>query len=69
MRNLRRFISEDGDKGKITPVLPRPRDHAQDIGMTTAARIRDELGRRGGGGAAMPLEGRQMIMVLAPKRK
>jgi translation initiation factor IF-3 len=27
MRNLRRFIEEDGDKGKVTLALPRPRDH------------------------------------------
>ncbi|MFZ2650288.1 MAG: translation initiation factor IF-3 [Burkholderiaceae bacterium] len=69
MRNLRRFIEEDGDKGKVT-LRYRGREIAhQDIGMRLLERIRDELADVSVVEHMPKLEGRQMIMVLAPKRK
>ncbi len=69
MRNLRRFIEEDGDKGKVT-LRYRGREIAhQDIGMRLLERIRDELADVSIVEHMPKLEGRQMIMVLAPKRK
>jgi translation initiation factor IF-3 len=69
MRNLRRFIEEDGDKGKVT-LRYRGREIAhQDIGMRLLERIRDELADVSMVEHMPKLEGRQMIMVLAPKRK
>jgi len=69
MRNLRRFIEEDGDKGKVT-LRFRGREGAhQDIGMRLLERIRDELADVSVVENMPKLEGRQMIMVLAPKRK
>ncbi len=69
MRNLRRFIDEDGDKGKVT-LRYRGREIAhQDIGMRLLERIRDELADVSVVEHMPKLEGRQMIMVLAPKRK
>ena len=43
MRNLRRFISEDGDKGKVTLRFRGREITHQDIGMRMLERIRDEL--------------------------
>ena len=69
MRNLRRFIEEDGDKGKVT-LRSRGREIThQDIGMRLLERIRDELADVSVVEHMPKLEGRQMIMVLAPKRK
>ncbi len=69
MRNLRRFIEEDGDKGKVT-LRYRGRDSThQDIGMRLLERIRDELTDVSLVENMPKLEGRQMIMVLAPKKK
>ena len=69
MRNLRRFISEDGDKGKVTLRFRGREITHQDIGMRLLERIRDELADVALVGHMPRLEGRQMIMVLAPKRK
>jgi translation initiation factor IF-3 len=43
MRNLRRFIAEDGDKGKVTLRFRGREITHQDIGMRLLERIRDEL--------------------------
>ena len=43
MRNLRRFIAEDGDKGKVTLRYRGREITHQDIGMRLLERIRDEL--------------------------
>jgi translation initiation factor IF-3 len=43
MRNLRRFIAEDGDKGKVTLRFRGREITHQDIGMRMLERIRDEL--------------------------
>ena len=69
MRNLRRFISEDGDKGKVTLRFRGREITHQDIGMRMLERIRDELADVAMVEHMPKLEGRQMIMVLAPKRK
>lgn len=69
MRNLRRFIAEDGDKGKVTLRFRGREITHQDIGMRMLERIRDELADVAVVEHMPKLEGRQMIMVLAPKRK
>jgi len=69
MRNLRRFIAEDGDKGKVTLRFRGREITHQDIGMRMLERIRDELSDVALVEHMPKLEGRQMIMVLAPKKK
>jgi translation initiation factor IF-3 len=69
MRNLRRFIAEDGDKGKVTLRFRGREITHQEIGMRLLERIRDELADVSVVEHMPKLEGRQMIMVLAPKRK
>jgi translation initiation factor IF-3 len=68
MRNLRRFL-EDGDKGKVTLRFRGREITHQDIGMRLLERIRDELADVSLVEHMPKLEGRQMIMVLAPKKK
>jgi len=69
MRNLRRFISEDGDKGKVTLRFRGREITHQEIGMRLLERIRDELADVSVVEHMPKLEGRQMIMVLAPKKR
>ncbi len=69
MRNLRRFIAEDGDKGKVTLRFRGREITHQDIGMRLLEKIRDELADVSIVEHMPKLEGRQMIMVLAPKKK
>ena len=69
MRNLRRFIAEDGDKGKITLRFRGREITHQDIGMRMLERIRAELSDVALVEQFPKLEGRQMIMVLSPKKK
>ena len=69
MRNLRRFIAEDGDKGKVTLRYRGREITHQDIGMRLLERIRDELADVAVVEHMPKLEGRQMVMVLAPKKK
>ena len=69
MRNLRRFIAEDGDKGKVTLRYRGREITHQDIGMRMLERIRDELSDVAIVEQFPKLEGRQMIMVLSPKKK
>ena len=69
MRNLRRFIEVDGDKGKVTLRYRGREITHQDIGMRLLERIRDELADVSVVENMPKLEGRQMIMVLGPKRK
>lgn len=68
MRNLRRFL-EEGDKGKVTLRYRGREITHQDIGMRLLERIRDELTDVSVVENMPKLEGRQMIMVLGPKRK
>jgi translation initiation factor IF-3 len=69
MRNLRRFIAEDGDKGKVTLRYRGREITHQEIGMRLLERIRDELADVSVVENMPKLEGRQMIMVLAPKKR
>ena len=69
MRNLRRFIAEDGDKGKVTLRFRGREITHMDIGMRLLERIRDELNDVAMVEHMPKLEGRQMIMVLAPKKR
>ncbi|WP_228243483.1 translation initiation factor IF-3 [Porphyrobacter sp. GA68] len=66
MRNVARFI-EDGDKVKIT-LRFRGREMAhQNLGMDLLKRVQDDTAETAKVEAFPRLEGRQMLMVLAPK--
>ena len=68
MRNVKRFL-EDGDKCKIT-LRFRGREMAhQEFGMRLLERVRDEVADISQVEAMPKMEGRQMIMMLAAKRK
>src|SRR5436853_3249570 len=69
MRNLRRFIAEDGDKGKVTLRFRGREITHQDIGMRLLERIRDELADVAGGGHRPKPAGRQKISGQAPKEE
>ena len=69
MRNLRRFIAEDGDKGKVT-LRYRGREMAhQELGVALLKRVEADLSQHGQVEQWPKLEGRQMVMILAPKKK
>jgi translation initiation factor IF-3 len=68
LRNLKRFLDE-GDKAKVT-LRFRGREMAhQEIGMRVLERVRDDLLDLAVVEAMPKLEGRQMVMVLSPKKK
>jgi len=68
LRNVIRFL-EDGDKAKIT-LRYRGREMAhQEIGMAQLKRIEADLVEIAVVEQFPKLEGRQMIMMLAPKKK
>lgn len=68
LRALRRFLG-DGDKAKVT-LRYRGREMAhQDLGAQIMNRIREDLIDEAQVEHHPKLEGRQMIMVLAPKKK
>lgn len=68
LRNLKRFLDE-GDKAKVT-LRFRGREMAhQELGMRVLERVRDDLLDMAVVEAMPRLEGRQMVMVLAPKKK
>lgn len=68
LRNLIRFL-EDGDKTKVT-LRFRGREMAhQEFGIRLLERVRNDLENLGQVEQFPKLEGRQMIMVLAPKKK
>jgi translation initiation factor IF-3 len=67
MRNVRRFI-DDGDKVKIT-LRFRGREMAhQDLGAAMLERIRDALAEEVVVEQFPKMEGRQMVMLISPKR-
>jgi translation initiation factor IF-3 len=68
MRNIRRFLAE-GDKCKITLRFRGREITHQDLGMALLNRIRDELADLIVVEQFPKLEGRQMIMMIAPGRK
>lgn len=66
MRNMRKFL-EEGDKVKVT-LRFRGRELAhQDLGMKVLDRVREELDTLGKVEQFPRMEGRQMVMVIAPK--
>ncbi|ABC63978.1 translation initiation factor IF-3 [Erythrobacter litoralis] len=66
MRNVNKFI-ENGDKVKVT-LRFRGREMAhQNLGMDLLNRVRDDVEEIAKVEAFPRLEGRQMLMVLAPK--
>lgn len=68
LRKLQEFLS-DGDKTKIT-VRFRGREMAhKELGMELLGRVEKDLAEFGEVEARPKLEGRQMIMVIAPKKK
>ena len=67
-RNIRRFL-DDGDKCKITLRFRGREITHQDLGLALLNRIRDELADAIVVEQFPKLEGRQMIMMIAPGRK
>jgi translation initiation factor IF-3 len=68
LRNLTRFL-EEGDKTKIT-LRFRGREMAhQEFGIRLLERVKNDLELHAQVEQFPKLEGRQMIMVLAPKKK
>ncbi|MGM0785789.1 MAG: translation initiation factor IF-3 [Pseudomonadota bacterium] len=68
LKNLTRFL-ESGDKGKVT-LRFRGREMAhQDIGRRLMERVAADLEEIGTVESFPKMEGRQMIMILAPKKK
>ena len=68
LRNLIRFLN-DGDKAKIT-LRFRGREMAhQDIGLALLKRVEADLAEIATVEQFPKLEGRQMVMMIAPKKK
>ncbi|PXX45688.1 MULTISPECIES: translation initiation factor IF-3 [Aquitalea] len=68
LRNLARFLN-DGDKAKIT-LRFRGREMAhQDIGLALLKRVEADLAEIATVEQFPKLEGRQMVMMIAPKKK
>jgi translation initiation factor IF-3 len=68
LRNLIRFL-EDGDKAKVT-LRFRGREMAhQEFGVRLLERVQSDLSPYGIVEQFPKMEGRQMVMVLGPKRK
>ena len=68
LRNLKRFLDE-GDKCKVT-LRFRGREMAhQEFGLRQLERVKTDLDEIGQVEQMPKMEGRQMIMVIAPKKK
>jgi translation initiation factor IF-3 len=68
LRNLKRFL-EEGDKAKIT-LRFRGREMAhQEFGVRLLERVRNDVDEIATVEQMPKLEGRQMIMVIAPRKK
>ncbi|RMW99732.1 translation initiation factor IF-3 [Allofranklinella schreckenbergeri] len=68
LRNIRRFL-EDGDKVKVTLRFRGREITHQNLGLDLLNRLRDELGDAIVVEQFPKLEGRQMVMMIAPQRK
>lgn len=67
LRNLRRFL-DDGDKAKVTMRF-RGREHAhRELGLELLQRVESDLADISQMESRPQMEGRQMVMVLAPKK-
>lgn len=68
LRNMLRFL-EEGDKVKVT-IRFRGREMShQELGHSLAQRIQADVGEEGVIEQFPRLEGRQMVMMIAPKKK
>ena len=68
LRNLIRFLN-DGDKTKVTMRF-RGREHVhRELGLDMLQRVESDLAEYGEVEQAPQMEGRQMVMVLRPKKK
>ena len=68
LRNLTRFLN-NGDKAKVT-LRFRGREMAhQELGLQLLKRVEEDLAEIGTVEQYPRLEGRQMVMVIAPKKK
>ncbi|MGQ9831834.1 MAG: translation initiation factor IF-3 [Thermochromatium sp.] len=68
LRNLTRFLN-DGDKAKVTMRF-RGREHVhRELGLELLRRIENDLAEVGIVEQQPLMEGRQMVMVLSPKKK
>lgn len=68
LRNLTRFL-EEGDKTKVT-IRFRGREHAhRELGLKVLERVEGDLAEHAVVEQRPQMEGRQMIMVLAPRKK
>ena len=68
LRNLIRFLT-DGDKTKVTMRF-RGREHAhRELGLELLERVETDLAEYGQIEQKPMMEGRQMVMVLSPKKK
>lgn len=68
VRNLIRFLAE-GDKAKITLRFRGREMSHQELGMNLLRRVQADLIEHGIVEQFPKMEGRQMVMVLAPKKK
>jgi translation initiation factor IF-3 len=68
LRNLVRFLN-DGDKAKVTMRF-RGREHAhRELGLNLLQRVEKDLSEISAVEQQPQMEGRQMVMVLGPKKK
>ncbi|WP_193570374.1 translation initiation factor IF-3 [Luteibacter yeojuensis] len=68
LRNMLRFL-EEGDKVKVT-IRFRGREMShQDLGQNLARKIQEDVGENGSVEQFPRLEGRQMVMMIGPKKK
>ena len=68
LRNLKRFL-EEGDKAKVSMRFRGREVVHPEIGMSLMTRISEDLADFGQIESEPEFEGRQVIMVLAPKKK
>ena len=68
LRNLTRFI-EEGDKIKINLRFRGREMSHQDVGMEMMKRLQADLGEIAAVEQFPKLDGKQMVMVMAPKKK
>lgn len=68
LRNLKRFL-EEGDKAKVSMRFRGREVVHPEIGMSLMSRIAEDLNEFGQIESEPEFEGRQVIMVLAPKKK
>jgi len=68
LRNLIRFL-EEGDKAKITLRFRGREMTHQEIGLEVLARIEKDLTELGVVEQRPKMEGKQMVMVISPKKK